>query len=115
LSLLPRAAQPGIPYAETTPSATTGEDPTEPPGWDGAPGRDVVDDLVVYLPDAWPAPRVEQGLEEALVIPGGDVVDREPPIIRSWFRRMRVRFRDNDGPETIRRLGRELDRAIELR
>jgi hypothetical protein len=60
-----------------------------------------VEPVVMYLSDARPTARVEQAIEEALAILGGEVVDREPPIIRSWFRRMCVRFHDNGGPETV--------------
>ncbi|MBE8518366.1 ATP-binding protein [Amycolatopsis sp. H6(2020)] len=71
--------------------------------------------VVVYLDNATPAPQVEQALDEVLTEFGLQPVHREPPIVRSWFRRMTVKFDRSGGPEVTRRLLRELDRAVELR
>lgn len=71
--------------------------------------------MVVYLTDPAHAAGVEQALEEMLAAFGGAVVFREPPVVRSWFRRMGVQFRHAVGSDAVRRLGRDLDRAVELR
>ncbi|TCO43789.1 helix-turn-helix domain-containing protein [Actinocrispum wychmicini] len=109
---------------EKTPRSADAFDPADPmailANLDGVDSRAAIVDtgtvpLVLYLSDASQAPQVEQALENALAAFDGEVDHRESPIIRSWFRRMRIRFRDADGPEAVRRWGRELDRAVELR
>ncbi|RJQ70993.1 hypothetical protein D5S17_28370 [Pseudonocardiaceae bacterium YIM PH 21723] len=70
---------------------------------------------VIYLDDAVAAPAVEAALHKVFQAFGLTVLELGEPIIRSWFRRMRVGARRAATGETGRRLYRELDRAVELR
>lgn len=104
----------GDPEPVAIPNAQT--DSTEPPATILTDDLDAeVLPVMVYLVDAAPAAGVEKALENALAAFGGAVVLREPPVVRSWFRRMGVRFHHAAGSDAVRRLGRELDRAVELR
>lgn len=71
--------------------------------------------VVVYLDSAEHAERVERAVEDVAGAYGLRIIDREPPVVRSWFRRMSAKFEEAGGPATARRLARELDRAVELR
>lgn len=71
--------------------------------------------VVVYLDSPEHAERVERAVEDVAGAYGLRIIDREPPVVRSWFRRMSAKFEEAGGPATTRRLARELDRAVELR
>jgi hypothetical protein len=82
-----------------------------------APGAldDATIPVVVYLDQATPAPHVEQAIEDLLAKFGFEILHRDPPVVRSWFRRMTAVFTHAGGPDVGARLLRELDRGVELR
>jgi hypothetical protein len=71
--------------------------------------------VLLYLDTEAHADDVENALATVLEAFGLTVVQQDPPVRRSWFRRLTVLFRRAEARNVASRLVRELDRAVELR
>jgi hypothetical protein len=80
-----------------------------------AESDDITFPISVYLADGADSHAVEGALEGLLREIGIDVVERDDPVIGSWFRRMRGRIRDTARSPIVQELAEVLTHAADSR